>query len=132
MGREHAVILFDGVCNLCNSSVNLIIDLDRKKEFLFSSLQSDEGQALLKENQLNTSPETIVLVKEGKIYQKSTAVLHICRKLIFPLPLLYGFIIVPKTIRDAVYDFIAANRYKWFGKKDSCRIPTPELQERFL
>ena len=132
MDKDKALILFDGVCNLCNSSVNIIIDLDRKKQFLFTSLQSDKGQEILEKHQLNSSPETIILVKNGKAYQKSTAVLHICKKLIFPFPLLFALIVIPRVLRDTVYDFIAANRYKWFGKKDACRIPTPELQERFL
>jgi len=132
MDKQKSLILFDGVCNLCNSSVNIIIDLDRRKKFLFSSLQSEEGKSILSKHQINTVPETIILVEEGNVYQKSTAVLHICRKLIFPLPIFYLFLIIPKFIRDAVYDFVAANRYKWFGAKETCRIPTPELKERFL
>lgn len=131
MSRK-SIILFDGICNLCNSSINLIIDLDRQKRFKFTSLQSEKGLELLKYHDLNITPETIILIENNKVYQKSEAVLKICKKLIFPLPILYAFIIIPKGIRDIVYDTVAANRYKWFGKKEVCRIPTPELKERFL
>lgn len=129
---RHSIILFDGVCNLCNSSINLIIDLDRKKQFKFTSLQSEKGLELLKSHELNITPETIILLENNKVYQKSEAVLRVCKKLIFPLPILYFFIIIPKGIRDYVYDTVAANRYKWFGRKEACRIPTPDLKERFL
>jgi predicted DCC family thiol-disulfide oxidoreductase YuxK len=129
---EQSIILFDGVCNLCNSSVNTIIDLDTKKRFRFSSLQSDKGIDILKRHQINATPETIILVQDGRVFQKSGAVLRICRSLIFPMPLLFIFIIIPAIIRDGVYDIVAANRYRWFGKKDQCRLPTPELKERFL
>ena len=127
------IILFDGVCNLCNSSVNLIIDHDKKNDFRFASLQSEAGQDLLKKFHLNVKDfDSIILIENGKHYQRSSAVLKIVKKFPGLWKLLYLFIIVPKPLRDFVYDNIADNRYKWFGKKESCRVPTPELKEKFL
>lgn len=130
---EFSIILFDGVCNLCNSSVNFIIDHDKKNDFRFASLQSVAGQDLLKKFDLNTKDfDSIILVEDGKHYERSSAVLKIVKKFPGLWKLLYLFIIVPKPLRDFVYDIIADNRYKWFGKKESCRVPTPELKEKFL
>jgi predicted DCC family thiol-disulfide oxidoreductase YuxK len=128
------IILFDGVCNLCNSSVNFIIDRDPKGKFRFAALQSDVGQKLLLENSINaTSFDSIVLISEGKIFQKSTAALKIAKELSRPwLVVYYMFIWVPTFIRDFFYNIIAANRYKIFGRSEACRIPTPELKSRFL
>ena len=131
--NDKPVILFDGVCNLCNGSVQYVIRHDRNGLFRFASLQSDAGQHLLQQYNLpSTDFTSFVLVQDGKAYTKSTAALKVARKLSGPVRLLYGFIIVPPFIRDAVYNFIAKNRYKWFGKKDSCMIPTPGLKNRFL
>lgn len=130
---NHPVILFDGVCNLCNGSVQYVIKHDKQGLFRFASLQSDSGQELLQQYQLPQSDFTsFVLMEEGEIYTRSTAALKVARKLSGIVKLLYGFIIVPAFIRDGVYNFIAKNRYKWFGKQESCMIPTPELKERFL
>ncbi|WP_425392294.1 thiol-disulfide oxidoreductase DCC family protein [Ekhidna sp.] len=137
MGTDHSIekpiILFDGVCNLCNSSVQFVIKRDEKEQFLFASLQSEYA----KENLPATLSEednlqSIVLKHRGSIKTKSTAALHIARKLNGLWPALYGLIIIPKFIRDWVYDIIAKNRYKWFGKKDQCMIPSPEMKSRFL
>ncbi|KYG78721.1 thiol-disulfide oxidoreductase DCC family protein [Roseivirga echinicomitans] len=131
--QEHDILLFDGVCNLCNSSVNFIIDRDPKKHFKFAALQSDFGQAKLKE--LGFSQEefdSLVLLSNGKVYRKSSAALRIAKKLKGLWPLLYIFIAIPPFIRNGVYDIIGKNRYKWFGKQDSCRMPTPELKQRFI
>ncbi|MDJ0645783.1 MAG: thiol-disulfide oxidoreductase DCC family protein [Flavobacteriaceae bacterium] len=131
--QDNSLILFDGVCNLCNSSVQFIIKRDKKNHFLFSSLQSDAGQQiLLHNNQENLNYESILLLEGDKLYDKSTAILKITRKLSGGYPLLYGFMIIPKFIRDFVYSIIARNRYKWFGKMDACMIPTEELKMRFL
>ena len=131
--NDGPVILFDGVCNLCNGSVQFVIRHDRKKLFRFASLQSESGQQLLQQHQLpQTDFNSFVLIENGKVFTRSTAALKVAQKLSGPVKLLYGFIIVPKFIRDAVYNFISKNRYKWFGKKDSCMIPTPELRNRFL
>lgn len=131
--KDKSIILFDGVCNLCNSSVQFIIKHDKSNHFLFTSLQSDAGQQILLQNNLeNLNFKTILLLENGKIYDKSTAILRINKKLNGLYPMLYGFIIIPKFIRDAIYNFISKNRYKWFGKQESCMIPTRELKAKFL
>lgn len=133
MDAIERVILFDGVCNLCNSSVNFVIDRDIHHHFKFASLQSDYGREQIK--RLGGNPaqlNSIVLIEEGHFYRKSTAALRVARKLSGGWPLLYAFIIVPSFLRDVVYDFIAKNRYRWFGKAEACRIPAPELSHRFL
>ena len=127
------IILFDGVCNLCNSSVNFVIRHDKRNIFHFASLQWSVARDLLEESY----PEggnfhTILYYENGKIFEKSTAVLKIARQLGFPWKVAYCFIIIPKFIRDAVYMFISRNRYKWFGKRDKCMIPSPELKNKFL
>lgn len=127
------IILFDGVCNLCNSSVNFIIDHDKNDVFKFASLQSDAGQELLKKFDLSTKDfDSIIFVDNGKFYTKSSAVLRIVKDFPGLWKLLYASIIIPPFIRNFIYEIIANNRYKWFGKKDSCRIPTPELKSKFL
>lgn len=131
--KEGPVILFDGVCNLCNGSVQYVIRHDRHAIFKFASLQSDSGQQLLHKYHLPQSNfNSFVLIQDDKAYTRSTAALKVAAKLSGIVKLLYGFIIVPAFIRDAVYNFIARNRYKWFGKKDTCMIPTPALKSRFL
>jgi len=127
------VILFDGVCNFCNAGVNFIIRQDKKKVFRFAALQSEAGQQLLKDYYLPTKGfESFVLIDNGIVYQKSTAGLRVYGKLAWYWRWTQVFWIVPKGIRDAVYNFIARNRYKWFGKKDTCMIPTADLRSRFL
>ncbi|MFS8081885.1 MAG: thiol-disulfide oxidoreductase DCC family protein [Ginsengibacter sp.] len=127
----NKIIFFDGVCNLCNRLVIFIIKRDRSRIFKFASLQSakaEEMGIIQKDKTLNT----IIFFSENKLYQKSSAVLHICKLLPFPWPLLFGFIIVPRFIRDSVYNFVADNRYKWFGKKDQCMVPSENIEDRFL
>jgi predicted DCC family thiol-disulfide oxidoreductase YuxK len=127
------IILFDGVCNFCNSSVNFIIDRDTTNCFKFGALQSDEGQALLKKhNQSTDSFDTLMLIEGDMFYTLSTAALRIAKKLSSPWPLCYGFIIIPKFLRDPIYNIIAKNRYKMFGMKDTCRLPTSEERAKFL
>jgi predicted DCC family thiol-disulfide oxidoreductase YuxK len=131
--NSSPTILFDGVCNLCNSSVQFVIKKDIDKIFQFASLQSDAGEKLLKQYNLSTSNfDSFILIQENKVYQKSGAALKVVKQLSGSIKLLYAFIVIPVFIRDAVYNFIAKNRYKWFGKKDECMIPTPELKARFL
>ena len=133
MVPEKPIILFDGVCNLCNSAVTFVIKRDPQQKFVFASLQSTTGQALLKKFNLSDhNLSSFVFIENGRVYQKSTAALMVSKQLSGVAQLLYGFIIVPAFIRNAVYNFIAKNRYKWFGKKDSCMIPTIQLQSRFL
>jgi predicted DCC family thiol-disulfide oxidoreductase YuxK len=130
---NNKIVLFDGVCNLCNSSVQFIIKHDRKKQFLFASLQGKFGQEVLKKNNFSTeSLNTLILIEGDKIFTRSTGVLRMMKHLGGGWSLLYGFIIFPKFIRDAVYNWVSKNRYKWFGKKEECMIPTIELKERFL
>ena len=127
------IILFDGVCNLCNGAVQFVIRHDNNNNFRFASLQSETGQALLNRYQLPVNNfNSFVLIKNGKAYTNSTAALKVAKTLSGPVKLLYGFIIVPPFIRNGVYRLIANNRYRWFGKKDSCMIPTPGLRSRFL
>ncbi|PHQ29165.1 thiol-disulfide oxidoreductase DCC family protein [Leeuwenhoekiella nanhaiensis] len=127
------IILFDGVCNLCNGAINFIIKHDPKAQFKFASLQGATGQKLLAKHHINPKETaSIVLIEPERVSVKSSAALRIAKYLDRGYPLLYGFMIIPGFIRNAVYDFIAANRYKWFGKKNSCMIPTPELKSRFL
>lgn len=130
-GRD--VILFDGVCNLCNGAVDFILDRDPAGNFAFASLQSDAGQEILSHHGLSTDNfNSLVLVKNERVYQKSRAALEIAARLKGGWPLLQVFRIVPGFIRNGVYDFIARNRYRFFGKRESCRFPTPEIRSRFL
>ena len=130
---KHALILFDGVCNLCNGAVNFIIDRDPDGVFRFAPLQSDVAQEHLAGTPAaGTTLDTIVLVEDGTPYVRSTAALRIARRLTAPWPLLALFLAVPRPLRDAVYNWIARNRYDWFGRRDQCRLPTPDLKERFL
>jgi len=127
------IILFDGLCNLCNRSVQYVIRHDPAAIFKFASLQGEAGQQLLKEYGLTANNmNSFVLIKDNKVYTRSTAALTVAKQLKGISKLLYGFIIVPAFIRNAVYDLIAKNRYKWFGKKDSCMVPTASLKSRFL
>lgn len=127
------IILFDGVCNLCNNSVQFVIKRDKKKQFRFASLQSDFGQQVLQQQGLDrNSFKSFLLIDDGRIYTRSEAALRVTRYLSGLWPALYGFIIVPAFIRNGVYDWVSKNRYQWFGKKEACWLPTPALQERFI
>ena len=131
--KNNPIILFDGVCNFCNSSVNFVIDRDKKSIIKFAALQSEAGQQLLRQLNLPTVQfNSFVLIEAGKVYTASTAALKVSKYLAALWPLLYGFIIVPKFLRDGIYNWIAKNRYKWFGKKDQCMIPGAEVRSRFL
>lgn len=133
--NDKQLILFDGVCNLCNSSVLYVIKADRKNRFLFAPLQSDIGVALINEFNIDTDKTDSILLyspKTHSITYRSSAALHIAKQLGFPTNLMVVFFIIPTFIRNWVYNYIAKNRYKWFGKKESCMIPTPELKSKFL
>jgi len=133
--KDKALILFDGVCNLCNSSVLYVIKRDKQDAFLFAPLQGEIGQAIINEFNIDTQKTDSILLyqpKERRIYQKSNAALRIAKKLRFPTNLLTIFLIVPSFIRDRFYNYVAKNRYRWYGKKDACMIPTPELREKFI
>lgn len=127
----HPVIFFDGVCNLCNGSVQFIIKRDKNHKFRFAALQGEFAKTHL-QNQNIEGLDSVVLMQNGKIYVQSTAALRIAAQLDGAWPLLYGFMIVPKFMRDFVYHFISKNRYKWFGKQESCLLPRPELKELFF
>ena len=131
-GTPSAVVFFDGVCNLCNGAVNFLIDHDTRKRLRFASLQSPEAEALLKPFSLPPGLDSIVFLEDGRVHTRSTAVLRISRHLSGAWRLGGLLLIVPAFLRDGVYNWVAANRYRWFGKRDSCRIPTPELRDRFL
>lgn len=133
MSNSQPVILFDGVCNLCNGSVQFIIKRDPSAIFRFSSLQSDSAKQMLQQAGLDhTKTDTVVLLYNGKAYTQSDAALHIVRQLTGFWPVMYVFIVIPRPFRNAVYNWIARNRYRWFGKKDQCMIPSPEIKHRFL
>jgi predicted DCC family thiol-disulfide oxidoreductase YuxK len=132
MTTNKPIIFFDGICNLCNASVQFVIKRDKKKQFLFASLQSDVAKNILLHKKYEINLDTIVLLKKDHIYQKSDAALMILKELGFPYNLFYGFKIIPKFIRDFVYDIIAKYRYQWFGKRATCMVPTKEIKERFI
>ena len=130
---KECTVLFDGVCNLCNGTVQFIIKNDTRQLFRFAALQSEKGEALLAMHGLQ-QPEidSVVLIIDDKAWTKSDAALRIARNLGGLWPLCFVAVIIPKRWRDHIYDYIARNRYKWFGKQESCWIPTPELRQRFL
>lgn len=130
---KQSVILFDGVCNFCNAAVQLVIKRDKEKRYVFCSLQSERAKEFLAG--YNTDSQSLlsfILVEEGKVYTKSTAALRVARHLSGLWSLLYPLIVLPKSLRDIPYTFIANNRYKWFGKREECMIPSEELRARFL
>lgn len=128
-----AIILFDGVCNFCNGSVNFVIEHDAENYFKFAPLQSDVAQGLLDKFKIDKSAtDSVVLVENETVYTHSTAALRIARKLDGAFSWLYVFVIVPKFIRDFFYKLFAKYRYKLFGKKDVCMMPTAEIREKFI
>ena len=134
VSSNKKLILFDGVCNLCNSSVLYVIKRDKKDQFVFAPLQSKVGKQIIDHYQIDTSKmDSIILYNHEKgISCKSTAALKIALQLGFPTNVLSVFLIIPAFIRNWVYDIVAKKRYKWFGKKEACMIPTPDLRSRFL
>ncbi len=128
------LVLFDGVCNLCDNAVQFIIKHDKKDRFRFASLQSDLGKRLLEERGLDPDTiDSVVLIDPGvAYYRKSSAALEIARELSGGYSLLKNFLALPEGFRDLIYDLVANNRYKWFGKKEECMIPTPDLKQKFL
>jgi predicted DCC family thiol-disulfide oxidoreductase YuxK len=130
---DKNIVLFDGVCNLCNASVRFIIKRDRKNLFYFASLQGAAGQELLRNLNLETDQfNSFVLIEKSKVFVRSEAVLRVLKILGGSWKFLYAFIILPKFIRDGIYNLIAKNRYKWFGKKEKCPVPLPEWKAKFL
>lgn len=130
---EKHIVFFDGHCNLCSNSVQFVIKRDKKKRFVFASLQSDAARAhLLQFGSKNKINDSIILVEGGKQFERSDAALRIAKHLSPPWPVFYMLKVIPASWRDAVYDLIARNRYKWFGKKDQCMMDLPLYKERFL
>ena len=134
MNHNGGIILFDGVCNLCNAFVRFVVKRDRSGYFRFASLQSEKGRELLTQYAPEKvgSVDTVVLIENNCAYYQSTAALRIARKLHGWWPLAYGFTVFPAFIRNALYNVIAANRYNWFGRTDECPLPTPETAKRFI
>ncbi len=127
------IILFDGVCNFCNGAVNFTIKRDKKAIIKFTPLQSETGRQLAAQFGMAAGDmRSFIFIENGMAYNRSTAALKVCRYLKGIWPLCYGFIIVPAFIRNGIYDWIAKNRYKWFGQKKECMIPTPDTKTRFL
>lgn len=129
---RNPVVLFDGVCNYCNTMVNFAIKWNRKKNLRFAPLQSEVGIALKEKYHIAPTVDSVVFIEQGKVYIHSSAALRICRHLSFPVKVLYFFILVPRFIREGIYKWVARNRYKWFGKKESCMIPTSDVRALFL
>lgn len=130
---HQRIILFDGICNLCTSAVKFVLKRDKNSVFKFASLQSDAAKRLLNDMEVSDSDSgTIVLFDNGKVYTRSTAALKVCKHLSGLWPLMTVFMIVPRFIRDWVYNLISKNRYRWFGKRDTCMIPSPEVKNKFL
>jgi len=130
---EQAIVLFDGVCNLCRASVRFVLARDPRGRLRFASLQSARARALLAPHGL--PPEalsSVVLLEGGRAYTRSTALLRIARRLRPPWPLLYAAIVLPRPLRDALYDFVARHRLRWFGRREVCSLPEPAARERFL
>jgi len=128
-----ATVLFDGVCNFCNSSVNFIIERDKEGYFKFAPLQSEIGEELIEKYGIYPADtDSVVLIDEGKAFTHSTAALKIAKKLDGPWSLSHGLIIVPRFIRDGTYKLFAKYRYRLFGRRDTCMMPTPEIRARFL
>lgn len=145
MADDASVVLFDGTCNFCDGAVHFVIDHERASTLKFAAIQSDEGGALLdraataeqarvlREGASGSGdPDTLIVVEGGSLYTHSTAALRIARHLRWPWRWLGIFTLVPRPLRDVVYRWVARNRYRWFGRSEACRVPTPELRARFL
>jgi predicted DCC family thiol-disulfide oxidoreductase YuxK len=131
--RNHPIIFFDGVCNLCNSTLNFIIRRDKKKIFRFAALQSESAKIILQKSEFkNEQLDTIVLLFGNQVFIRSDAVIEIFRLLGFPLNLFALAKIIPRKIRDSIYDFISSHRYGWFGMREDCMIPDENIKSRFL
>lgn len=127
------IVLYDGVCGLCNRSVQLILRNDRRGRFRFAALQSDVGKALLRRHGLpEDALDTVVLVEGGRAYRKSRAALRIARRMDAPWPALWPLVVVPRPVADFLYDRVAKHRYQVFGKTEACMLPPPEVRARFL
>jgi len=132
MNEQNPIILFDGVCNLCNGTVDFLMRHDYKKQFRFASIQSEAAQLLFRKFQIPAETDSVILIKSNQVYFESDAGIEIAGMLHFPWKIGVIFRIVPKKMRDNIYRWIAKNRYRWFGKRDICRIPDPSEKESFI
>ena len=133
MADSQSIVLFDGVCNLCNGAVTFLIRNDKNDRFRFAALQSEMGVDLTTKYGIDTQEvDSIVLIENDKAYVRSDAALRIAKRMSGAYPLLYVFVIIPRFLRDPIYKWVARNRYRWFEKKNQCMIPTPELKAKFL
>jgi predicted DCC family thiol-disulfide oxidoreductase YuxK len=134
--EQLTIILFDGVCNLCSGVVKFLIVRDPQARFRFAALQSPAAHAacakVAHELLVAATPGTIVVIEQGRALERSDAALAIARNMPFPWPMLGVFCVMPRGFRDAMYGFVASNRYRWFGRAEACMVPTPELRSRFL
>lgn len=130
--QENPIVLFDGICNYCNAMVNFAIRNDKKAIIKFAPLQSEAGGLLKEQFRINPGIDSVILIDNGKVYTHSDAAIRITKYLRWPSKALYAFNIVPKFIREPLYKWVAKNRYKWFGKKETCMIPGPGVKARFL
>ena len=128
----NQIILFDGMCNFCDKSVQFIIKRDPGAYYKFASLQSEIGQELIKQHHIPIHIDSFILIDNHTWYSKSSAALRVCKNLNGLWNIFYVLLIIPKPIRNFFYHIIANNRYKWFGQKDSCTLPTPDIRKRFL
>lgn len=134
LAAGEAVVMFDGVCSLCNGFVDFVMRHDPRGRFAFASLQSEPARTHLEAHgrKADALLDTVVLADRDGLHERSTAALRVLRGLRAPWPLLYGLVVVPRPVRDAVYGYVAAHRYRWFGKREACRLPTPEERARFV
>jgi predicted DCC family thiol-disulfide oxidoreductase YuxK len=132
MSNEKPILLFDGVCNVCNVAVDFILKHEKEEQFQFASLQSEKAKGIMKRYKISATVDSIIVIEHGKVYTYSTAVLKIIPKLSLGWQFFRLFVILPKPLRDALYRQFAKRRYQFFGKKESCRIPAPEERKRFL
>jgi predicted DCC family thiol-disulfide oxidoreductase YuxK len=136
MDPKPAIILFDGVCNLCNGTVQFLVKRDRAARFRFASLQGEAARRVCAEAGIAApdarEPDSIIVVADGRALERSDAVLAIAARLPFPWPLLGAFRVLPQGLRDLAYRFVARRRYRWFGRRESCMVPTPALRDRFI
>ncbi len=129
----HPILIFDGVCHLCNQSIDFVISRDKRGQFRYTANQNEAGRRLLIEHGVDPDEiHSVYLLHDGVLYSKSTAALKVARMLGFPWALAYVFIVIPAPVRNLVYDWVARNRYRWFGKKETCRLPSPEERALFL
>ncbi|EMY68284.1 thiol-disulfide oxidoreductase DCC family protein [Leptospira vanthielii] len=130
--EKSKIVFFDGVCHLCMGSVQFLLKQNKKENLYFSAIGSETFLALLPKDSYPQLPDSILYWKEGKLYLESDAILQVTRELQFPWPLFFGFWFFPRFLRNPIYRYIAKHRYEWFGKAESCMVPSPNIQKRFL